>query len=127
MKKIILLLVIVVGFLTLTYAKSGSWLDGNWEGTGYQIDGKTWTVEFSKADNALTIQYPSLGCSGNWKITASSKNRIDLEETITTGTDKCDQGCKIIIFKIDDQQISVVYSLPSYQKNAIAYAVLIKK
>jgi hypothetical protein len=127
MKKIILLLVAAVGFMTFTYAKSGNWLDGNWEGTGYQIDGKTWTVEFSKADNTLTIQYPSLGCGGNWKITSSSKNRIDLEETITTGTDKCDQGCKIIIFKIDDQQISVVYSLPSYQKNAIAYAVLIKK
>ena len=126
MKNHILIIILIVLNINSISAKSAKWLNGKWQGTGYQIDEKTWTIEFSKEGNNLSIVYPSLGCSGNWKIVKATKNRIDLEETITEGTDKCDQGCKIIIFKIDDTQISVVYSLISYQRNAIAYAVLVK-
>ncbi len=127
MRNYILLITFIGCSITLSFAKSSNWLDGKWLGTGYQTDTKTWTVEFSKEGSNLSIAYPSLGCSGNWKIVKATKNRIDLEETITEGTNKCDQGCKIIIFKIDDTQISIIYSLPSYQKEAIAYAVLVKK
>ena len=127
MKNYILLITLIVSGITGSFAKSSKWMDGKWMGTGYQTDGNTWTVEFSKDGSNLSIVYPSLGCNGNWKIVKASKNRIDLEETITEGTDKCDQGCKIVVFKIDETQISVVYSLPSYQKNAIAYVVLLKQ
>lgn len=127
MKNYIFFITLIVCIINGSFAKSPKWMNGKWLGTGYQTDGSTWKVEFTKDGSNLYIAYPSLGCNGNWKIVKASKSRIDLEETITEGTDKCDQGCKIIVFKVDETQISVVYSLPSYQKNAIGYAVLVKQ
>lgn len=127
MKNIILIATFLLCSITAVFAKSDNWLDGEWNGTGYQIDGKTWTVELAKQADRLTIQYPSLGCGGNWKIIKSSKDRIELEETIVEGAEKCDQGCKIVLFKINENQLSVIYFLPSYQKDAIASLVLTKK
>jgi hypothetical protein len=125
MKKLLFLFLLFM--YGTNFAKSANWLEGKWKGTGYQIDGKTWSIEFSKETNTLNISYPSLGCSGNWKITKSKGNRAELEETITTGTDKCDQGCKIVVLKISAEEIAVVYYLPAYQKNSIANAVLLKQ
>lgn len=127
MKNSILFTLFLVFSITALFAKSDNWLDGEWSGTGYQIDGNTWSVELRKHDNKLTIQYPSLGCGGNWKIVNSSAERIELEETIIEGADICDQGCKIVLFKITENQLSVIYFLPAYQKDAIASLILTKK
>ncbi len=127
MKKIILITVCIIVSLSSVFAKSKNWLDGEWNGTGYQIDGLTWPIELTKQSGFINIQYPSLGCSGNWKIKKSSVKRIELQETILEGADKCDQGCKIVLFKISKNQLSVIYFLPTSQKDAIASLILTKK
>lgn len=124
---------ILIGLVCLSFSnpqtpagKVPKWLYGYWKGTGYQIDGQTWSIELSMEDGDVSplIRYPSLGCGGKWNISATSKNRLDLSEEITDGKTKCDNGCQITLFKIDDEQIAVVYTLPSFSEDAIAWAVI---
>lgn len=126
--KIVITFIVIIGIsISNSLAKTLGWFEGTWVGTGYQVDGQSWTVEFVKEGKTLSISYPSLGCQGNWIVLKATKNRIDIRENITEGTDKCDQGCEIAIFRLDKDQISVVYSLPSFQQHAIATSVLVKR
>lgn len=106
-----------------------AWLNGKWEGVGYQIDGQTWKVELNKDKDKriIDISYPSLGCSGEWTVVKNEKERVLLKEKITIGADRCDQGVEIVLTKVNDTHVAVTYFLKSYSENAIAHTVLVKQ
>jgi hypothetical protein len=67
---------------------AGSPLLGRWTGTGEQTSGDQWPmeVEVTSVDPGVcaTVDYPSLGCSGEWRCTqASSEDVLDALEQIT--------------------------------------------
>jgi hypothetical protein len=104
--------------------KKISWLEGNWEGTGYQIDKHTWTVSFSHTDKKFAVSYPSLGCSGWWKLEKAEKTRLVFTENITINNG-CDQGGKVIVSRIDEKNISVSWFIPDlFGDQAVAFTVL---
>jgi len=132
MKKIIFLLFLIVP-VSLMIAQENpvqkkiSWLEGKWEGTGYQIDKQNWPVSFIHADKKFNISYPSLGCSGWWKISESKKGRVVFIENISVNNG-CDQGDKVVVTRIDDKNISVAWFIPkSFGDQCIAFSVLYKK
>ena len=106
-----------------------AWLNGHWEGVGYQIDGKTWKVELRKDKDSknIKISYPSLGCSGEWTVVKNEKERILLKEKIIEGANRCDQGVDVVLTKVNDTHIAITYFLKSYSENAIAHTLLIKQ
>lgn len=106
------------------------WIHGSWEGVGYQSPtNSAWKIELhcDTAKNNFSINYPSLECSGHWKLLESETNRIVLVEQITEGQDKCDNNVKVIVNYVDEQYISVSYFLPKYIDNVVAYSVLKRK
>lgn len=105
-----------------------SWIDGTWRGIGYQIDGATWDVLFTKDEKGeLSISYPTLSCVGVWKIVSTEENRIVLKEEITTVGSTCDQGTIVILNKVTPKHIAVSYFLPTDQERVIAYSTLTKQ
>jgi hypothetical protein len=132
MRKLILILVLLFS-VSLIFAQQNpvqkkiKWLEGNWEGTGYQIDKQNWTVSFGHADRKFSISYPSLGCSGWWKITKAGKSQVEFVENISINKG-CDQGDKVIVTKIDDKNISVAWFIPQMDENhPVAFTILYKK
>lgn len=98
---------------TPTVSQSSEWLEGVWEGKGYQnAPEMTWSIKFTAADNTYVIEYPSLRCGGKWSLVEASDGRATFKETITRGLDRCSNGGDITIEKISDQQISYKYTLP---------------
>ncbi len=92
-----------------------SWLDGEWEGTGYQVsNGGTWTIRFSghSENNYYAIEYPSLYCGGNWTIISGNDYRAEFVEMITAGTDVCVNGGIVILTRVDDRHIAFTYFSP---------------
>lgn len=124
MKKIALILLIV--FAQTANAQK---LNGNWEGIGYQIDGQSWDIalNFENKKN-ISINYPSLACSGIWTLQEVNDGLSIFKEKITVGTEKCDQGCEVYLQKINKKQLKVVYYLRSYDPvNAIAEGTLTRR
>ncbi len=91
-----------------------SWLNGTWQGTGYQIDlenDNEWSIllEIDTNNQLYTIAYPSLNCSGKWKLIKSSKDQATFEELIELNTVDCTQNGKVILSKVDDDHVIFSY------------------
>ena len=130
MKKLqIILFCLLITFCGCASTKNSpqNWFKGTWKGIGYQTDGQEWeTVVDAKNLKNIKVNYAGLLCSGNWKISSQTPKQVILQETITTGVDKCDQNVKIIIDKTDNPNIiKVSYFLPN-QDEKIATADLQK-
>lgn len=108
---------------------TNAWTYGTWQGIGYQIDGANWPMELRHrvGEAAPLVDYPSLSCSGDWRVVKATPTRIDYVERITEGTSNCDLGVRIIVLKVDANQIAVVFKLPSYGDKAIAHALLTRE
>lgn len=91
--------------------RSRAWLNGSWEGTGFQIDtGTTWTMNFNAWGKRFLIEYPSLKCSGTWRLVRVNSRRAIFRERITVGRGECvDQGV-VTIEKLNRQQIAYRFS-----------------
>jgi hypothetical protein len=101
------------------------WLEGNWVGTGLQVDKKQWKVELSVYDvKKPMINYPDLGCSGHWELVQPGSNKLAFKEVITEGIFSCDQGVEVFIKKRGKNKIRVTYYLRSYSDKPIAKAIL---
>ena len=77
-----------------------SWVIANWQGSAYQFDTKenwTMTLAVDSLTNDFKIDYPSLQCSGNWKVIRISENRIELREKITRGIRNCVTRGKVVL------------------------------
>jgi hypothetical protein len=92
-------------------SKSRSWLNGNWQGTGYQMDtGTTWTMRFRASGKRYSIEYPSLNCSGMWRLVRVNSRRAMFRERITAGRSECvDQGM-VTIERLNGRQIAYRFS-----------------
>ncbi|MEL6537829.1 MAG: hypothetical protein AAFQ98_20585, partial [Bacteroidota bacterium] len=87
---------LLLTLVLLVSSCSPKWINGGWQGTGYQIDGQTWEVQmFADWDTGFEITYPDLSCGGVWDLTNQERLRFFFEETIEYGQDNCDQGVEV--------------------------------
>ena len=102
-------------------------LQGEWRGIGYQLNtGGTWSIHLKASAERASIAYPSLECSGNWQIVKQDKERIELLETITEGTDKCTNKGKVVITKVDENHVTFTYFSP-FSGELEAFSTLVRK
>ena len=107
---------IVCLFFSLSVAvcpqgKSRAWLNGSWEGTGYQMDtDTTWTMSFRARGKRYTIEYPSLKCSGTWRLVSVNSRRAIFRERITVGRESCIDRGVVTIERLNGRQIAYRFS-----------------
>ena len=103
------------------------WLDGVWEGEGYQTNTKTtWDVRLTVQDGTYAIDYPNIPCAGKWTLIDSSTSEARFIEEITQGIDRCATDSHVTIQKLNDSEISCRYTY-ARSRAVIATAVLSKK
>lgn len=92
-------------------SRSRAWLNGTWEGTGYQIDtGTTWTMNFRARGKRYSIEYPSLNCRGTWRLISVNSRRATFRERITFGRGECvDQGL-VTVERLNGRQLAYRFS-----------------
>lgn len=92
-------------------SRSQSWLNGSWEGTGYQIDNNgLWTILLTVKGNRYLIEYPSLKCDGKWRPIRISQSIAIFRETISTGADVCANKGTVVIQRLSRRQIAYRYT-----------------
>jgi hypothetical protein len=92
-------------------SRSRTWLNGSWEGTGYQIDsGTTWTMSFRARGRRFSIEYPSLKCSGTWRLVSVNSRRAVFRERITVGMEQCVNQGVVTIERLNGRQIAYRFS-----------------
>lgn len=108
-------------------SRNRAWLNGNWEGTGYQMDaGTTWTINFRARGKQFLIEYPSLKCSGTWKLVRVNARRATFRERITVGREACvDQGL-VTIERLNSGQLAYRFSYAGTTRTS-ASAILNRK
>ena len=90
----------------------GGWLRGTWEGTGYQSDSddKTWAMRLTVRGRGYAVEYPSLECAGRWRLLSLSRTRAVFRETITRGAERCSQGGRVVLQRLNSRQLGYWYS-----------------
>ena len=107
--------------------ESGRWLNGTWEGTGYQIDNnETWTMKLTVRGRAYKIEYPSLKCGGKWIPISIDRNRARLIEKITFGLEECVDNGSVVIERLNRRQIAYRYANRG-TRQVTASAILIRR
>jgi hypothetical protein len=103
------------------------WLDGVWEGEGYQSDTRTtWAVRLTVQDGMYAIEYPNIPCGGRWTLIDKNSRGASFTEVITRGADRCDNNSHVMIEKVNDSEISCKYT-HAQSRVVIATVVLSKK
>ncbi len=104
-----------------------SWLDGRWEGEGYQSDTKTtWAVRLTVRDGAYSVEYPNIPCKGKWTLLDKSSVGASFTEVISEGTNLCGTNSHVMLEKINESEISCKYTHEG-SRAVIATATLSKK
>jgi len=112
---------------TLEANDTANWLDGVWEGEGYQTDtNTTWSVRLTVRDNNFSIEYKDIPCSGSWKIVDQNSSGGTFTEIITKGTTLCVNKSRILLQKVSDTELSLKYSHEN-TRTVVATATLRKK
>lgn len=100
------------------------WLDGVWEGQGYQSNTKTtWATRLTVNDGVYAVDYPGIPCSGKWTLIDYYSSGASFDEVITQGTKRCINS-QVKIEKVNESEISCKYTS---RRVVIATAVLRKK
>ena len=87
------------------------WLNGTWEGTGYQIDtNETWTMLLTVKGSRYQIEYPSLKCGGRWRPIKFYRSSAIFREILATGADVCANKGKVVIQRLSPRQIAYRYT-----------------
>jgi hypothetical protein len=81
-----------------------AWLEGEWAGSGKQLDGGTWSMQLTANGGAYTVEYPNLKCGGRWKLVSWDSSAAVLTEVITHGSN-CVSGADIKVQRLGDDQI----------------------
>jgi hypothetical protein len=107
--------------------KSNNWLNGTWEGTGYQTDDQsTWTMRMTPRGRRFSIEYPSLNCGGRWQLISISANRARFKERLDHGQEKCANNGNVTIQRLSRGQVFFLYSNAG-TREVTASAVLNRK
>lgn len=88
-----------------------TWLDGSWEGVGYQIDALPWTIEVdcNIEKERFLIRYPSLNCQGFWTIERTETNQVVFREKIAKGEHTCLLEGVVVVTRVDETHITYTY------------------
>lgn len=127
MRTILILSFILLGSFSLSAQDFLHWLNGNWQGIGYQVPtDSTWPIDMTYNPKAQTIsvKYPTLNCSGKWKFVKVTGKRAEFVEIIEEGQENCDNNVRIIVNYVDEDFISVAYFLPRFSDEVVAHSVL---
>lgn len=124
-----ILFVLISLFSCAQDSENLDWLMGSWEGKGVQIDDATWKIELNaESETSIKISYPDLGCGGVWNRIEDDVEGLQYVESITLGLRKCDQGVEVVVSKIDENTIKLVYYLRAYDpNNPIAEATMYRQ
>jgi hypothetical protein len=107
--------------------KTGNWIKGTWEGTGYQTDDQsTWTMRLTARGRRFSIEYPSLNCGGRWQLVSINSYRARFRERLDHGQDKCADNGKVTIQRLRPRQVFFFYSNAG-TREVTASAVLNRK
>jgi hypothetical protein len=86
------------------------WLIGEWGGTGYQLDGQTWPVQLKATNEGIMVNYPELGCLGNWVLTKRlGPDKMEYSEQIRSGP--CDDAVRVVVQEVQPDLLVVSYFL----------------
>lgn len=115
MLKIVATFVLLVSLTSIvssqTKTGTGRWLNGTWEGTGYQIDNnETWTMKLTVRGKRYRIEYPSLKCGGRWIPLSIDRSRARFIEKITLGLEDCVDNGNVVIERLSRRQIAYRFS-----------------
>ena len=103
------------------------WLEGVWEGEGYQSDTRTtWAVRLRVQDGKYEIEYPNIPCRGSWKLIDKNSGGASFTEVITQGGNRCANNSHVMLEKVNDSEISCKYT-HARSRVVIATVVLSKK
>jgi hypothetical protein len=104
-----------------------TWLNGVWEGHGYQTDTKTtWAVRLTVRDGNFAVLYPENPCSGIWKVIDKNSRGGSFTEVITQGLNRCANNSHVMIEKMNDLEISCKYT-HAHSRVVIATVIMSKK
>jgi hypothetical protein len=107
---VILLLIVFAGVSAQT--KSNTWIQGTWEGTGYQTDDhSTWSMLLTARGGRFSIDYPSLNCGGRWQLLNINAYRARFKERLDHGPDNCTDKGKVVIQRLSKRQIFFLYTI----------------
>ena len=88
-----------------------TWLNGEWQGVGYQEGYSTWRIEVdcNTEKERFLIRYPSLNCQGFWTIESAEQNRVVFREKIATGEHNCMLEGILVVTRVDETHITYTY------------------
>jgi hypothetical protein len=102
----------------------GGWLRGEWAGTSYQTDSAdTWTMVLTFKRGRYVAEYPSLECSGRWRLLSVNRTRAVFRETITKGAERCAPRGRVVIERLNARQLGYRYSYQG-SEDYVASAIL---
>lgn len=100
------------------------WLQGTWTGMGYQLDSNgIWEIKLSVQGKDFRIEYPTLHCIGDWKLTETDVHIAQFKEIILQGTGNCISNVSVYVTKVNKEYISISYFL---SETLIAFSTLQK-
>jgi hypothetical protein len=122
-----LLLILAASTSVSAQKKSSGWLNGAWEGVGYQNDDKsTWEIKLTARGRQYSIDYSSLSCGGRWQLISMNASRARFREVLERGQDKCADRGNVLIRRLSRKQILFLYSYKG-DRDITASAVLYRK
>ncbi len=103
------------------------WLEGQWEGRGYQTNTKTsWAMLLTVHNDRYLIDYPTEPCEGKWNLVNKDLTQARFVEVITKGVGRCANNGNVMIRKISDSKIQFRYAY-AHSKVIVATATLTRK
>ncbi len=92
---------------------TGNWMQGKWEGTGYQISDKsTWAMSLTVTGTTYSIDYPSLKCGGEWRIVSMNSETATFTERLTYGKENCQDDGNVVVERLSDSQLAFRWTFP---------------
>jgi hypothetical protein len=128
-RQLLFAIVLLLTFATASHGQSSDtrWLRGSWEGVGYQMDTEsTWPMKLVRKGNRYSVEYPSLNCSGRWRLLNASRNLVRFREEITVGRELCTDRGTVIIQRLSRRQIAYRYYIRG-ARDVTASAILNRK
>jgi hypothetical protein len=114
MRRIVAIVCLVFSLSVVVCAQSSkraTWLNGSWEGTGYQIDSDTtWKMNFRARGRRFSIEYPTLKCSGTWRLVRVNSREAIFRERITAGLSECVNQGVVTIERLNGRQLAYRFS-----------------
>ena len=116
MRRVLVTMFLILATASIVFGQSNSrnrraWLNGVWEGTGYQIDtNETWTMLLTVKGNRYRIEYPSLKCDGRWRPIKIGRNSARFREILSTGKDVCTDKGTVVIQRLSRRQLAYRYT-----------------